>query len=253
MNPRTPEGQCLSRASHSAALAPLLGAFSIARYHRRRNGGRADECTRLESGRPSRVRGFESPPFRQYIERLESVLRTRSPCKPAISGLNVEDCCLGEPTSLAVEVVKRPCLASGRAFCFPWVFGRKRDQYKLPASFRIWLKLGRPRPASQRLNRADRLRNNVGSLHHRRGRSSRQKHDCTYERNTRHERHTKAPPKPSKSVVALGDNPSALRQKTAPTTSHGSLVVLLLRACPALSGLHPHCVRVALEPSGTLM
>jgi hypothetical protein len=54
-------------------------------------------------------------------------------------------------------------------------------------------------------------------------------------------------------VVALGDNPSALQQKTAPTTSHGSLVVLLLRTCPALSGLHPHCVRVALEPSGTLM
>ena len=26
LNPRTPEGQCLSRASHSAALAPLLGA-----------------------------------------------------------------------------------------------------------------------------------------------------------------------------------------------------------------------------------
>jgi hypothetical protein len=54
-------------------------------------------------------------------------------------------------------------------------------------------------------------------------------------------------------VVALGDNPSALRQKTAPTTSHGSLVVLLLRACPALSGLNPLCVRVAHEPSGTLM
>ena len=159
MNPRTPEGQCLSRASHSAALAPLLGAFSVARYHRRRNGGRADECTRLESGRPSRVRGFESPPFRHYIERLESVLRTRSPCKLAISGLNVEGCCLGEPTSLVVKVVKRPCLASGRAFCFPGVFGRQRDQYKLPASFRIWLKPGRPRPASQRLNRADRLRN----------------------------------------------------------------------------------------------
>ena len=69
LNPRTPEGQCLSRASHSAALAPLLGAWSIARYRRTRNGGRADECTRLESGRPSRVRGFESPPFRQSARR----------------------------------------------------------------------------------------------------------------------------------------------------------------------------------------
>ncbi len=75
LNPRTPEGQCLSRASHSAALAPLLGAWSIARYRRTRNGGRADECTRLESGRPSRVRGFESPPFRQDIERLSGVTR----------------------------------------------------------------------------------------------------------------------------------------------------------------------------------
>ena len=203
MNPRTPEGQCLSRASHSAALAPLLGAISIARYHRRRNGGRADECTRLESGRPSRVRGFESPPFRHYIERLESVLRTRSPCKLAISGLNVEGCCLGEPTSLVVKVVKRPCLASGKTFCFPGVFGRPRDQYKLPASFRIWLKPGRPRPASQRPNRADRHRNNARSLHHRRGRSSRQKHDCTYERNTRHERHTRAPPIPPTSMAGV--------------------------------------------------
>ena len=65
LNPRTPEGQCLSRASHSAALAPLLGEWSIARYRRSRNGGRADECTRLESGRTERFRGFESPPFRQ--------------------------------------------------------------------------------------------------------------------------------------------------------------------------------------------
>ena len=34
------------------------------RYPRPRNGGRADECSRLESGRTERFRGFESPPFR---------------------------------------------------------------------------------------------------------------------------------------------------------------------------------------------
>ena len=74
LNPRTPEGQCLSRASHSAALAPLLGEWSIARYRRSWNGGRADECTRLESGRTERFRGFESPPFRQLMVCLAGAI-----------------------------------------------------------------------------------------------------------------------------------------------------------------------------------
>lgn len=126
--------------------------------------------------------------------------------------LDVDDYCLRQPLSLAVEVVGRPCVKSSRAFCHPRVFGRRRDQYKkLPASFRFGFELGKPRPASQELNRADRHRTSAGSLHHRRGRSSRQRHDCVYERTVWQERHAKAPPEPLHRWATLGDDPSARR------------------------------------------
>ena len=43
----------------------------------RRNGGRADECSRLESGRAERPRGFESPPFRGQVVDGQPMLSIR--------------------------------------------------------------------------------------------------------------------------------------------------------------------------------
>lgn len=41
-----------------------LGAAIDRPYDAERSGGRVDDCTRLESERPARARGFESPPLR---------------------------------------------------------------------------------------------------------------------------------------------------------------------------------------------